>query len=456
MTEPPAPEPGQLARELAYYRRECNDLGARLLRLQEEQSQAFREARRSRTVARLIREAYRLVDAWATPAAIGGPMLEIIVENALCDRAALLQRTTSNGTGGERFLVTHALGLGAVPDTEVRLPVAPGFFFTTSRTPFEPPAYELAAILGVPYVLWAHDPASGFALILGNQSEGNVSRPFEAADQELIEGALSVTIDVLRRKEAEVALRQAMAAAEEASAVRARFLATLSHELRTPLNAVIGFSEMIAPSDRPEPAPELRRRYAMQILESGRSLLELINNILDYSSLAQATPYLDCAWQPAAPILDSVVREVLPTASRLDVVVERLHAAPIELLVDRVRLRQVASNLIGNALKFTPRGGAVRVAIHQDGDGAAVLEIVDNGIGIAPADIPRALEPFQQIESGHARGFAGAGLGLAIAKGLTEAHGGKLLIESAPGFGTTVRVLLPAARVRPLQAEMID
>ena len=99
----------QLERELAYYRRECNDLGARLLRLQEEQSQTFREARRSRTVAKLIREAYRLADGDWTPNEIGVPMLEIIIENALCDGAALLREDE----GGECFRVIHAIGAGA-------------------------------------------------------------------------------------------------------------------------------------------------------------------------------------------------------------------------------------------------------------------------------------------------------------------------------------------------------
>jgi len=448
-----AEERGQLERELAYYRRECNDLGARLLRLQEEQSQAFREARRSRTVAKLIREAYRLADQWATPAAIGGPLLEIIVDNALCDRAALLRREPGSGVGAERFRVLQSIGNGVAPVGDVILPAVPSFFFTTSRTPFEPPAYELAAILGVPYVLWAHDRGSDLALILGNQSEGNVTRPFEAADQELIEGALSVTIDVLRRKQAELALREAKAAAEQASTVRARFLATLSHELRTPLNAVIGFSEMIAPEDRPEPPQEQRRRFAAQILDSGRTLLELINNILDYSSLAQSTPYLDCAWQPAAPMLEAVLREAMPMATRLGVRVERLEAAPIALLVDRLRMRQLVSNLVGNALKFTPSGGSVRLAVRLIEAGGAVIEVADDGIGMAPAEIPRALEPFQQIQSGHTRGFAGAGLGLPIAKGLAEAHAGALSIESAPSVGTIVRVVLPAERVRPLVLE---
>ncbi len=165
------PPPSPLDRELAYYRRECNDLGARLLRLQEEQSQAFREARRSRTVAKLIREAHGLTDAYNLPGEIGEPMLEVMVDNALCDRAAFLERVSPDDPG--RFRVTHTIGMGGEAwQSDVVLPAAPGFFFTTSRTLIEPPAYELTSILRTPYVLWAHDPVSGVALILGNHSQG--------------------------------------------------------------------------------------------------------------------------------------------------------------------------------------------------------------------------------------------------------------------------------------------
>ena len=125
--------PGQLERELAYYRRECNDLGARLLRLQEEQSQAFREARRSRTVAKLIRETNRLADTGIAPDELGGPVLEIIVDNAMCDRAAFLRE---HPAGSGRFQITHAVGVGdGLAAATLAIPQPPTFFFTTARTP---------------------------------------------------------------------------------------------------------------------------------------------------------------------------------------------------------------------------------------------------------------------------------------------------------------------------------
>jgi signal transduction histidine kinase len=449
VSEPRPLDLAKLDRELAYYRRECNDLGARLLRLQEEQSQAFREARRSRTVAKLIREAHRLADLCATPEEIGSSMLEVIVENTLCDRAAFARREPAPG-GADLFRVTHAIGFGSEPPAELTMvPNPPGFFLTTSRTVIESPAYELTGILRLPYVLWAYDRASGHALILGNQSEANVSRPFETGDQELAEGALSVYIDVLARKQAEVELRIAKATAEEASALRARFIATLSHELRTPLNAIIGFSGMMLPESTYRLSESQLFEYAQQINDSGRLLLELINDILDYSSLAKVAPQLSRSWQRAETLFGGSARELAALAIQNQVSLEvRRPEAGLEMLVDPLRFRQVMNNLLSNAVKFTGAGGSVSVSARLRPDGTADIVVRDTGVGMKPDDIPRALEPFQQIDGGLARSFPGTGLGLPIAKGLVEAHGGTLRIVSAPGEGTAVTIQLPATAVR--------
>ena len=449
MSESPTFDIGKLDRELAYYRRECNDLGARLLRLQEEQSQAFREARRSRTVAKLIREAHRLADHCAAPEEIGASMLGMIVENTLCDRAAFVRREATPA-GTELFRVTHSVGFGADPPAEfVTLPHAPAFFLTTARTVIESPAYELTGILRLPYVLWAHDRVSGHALILGNQSEANVSRPFETGDQELVEGALSVYIDVLARKEAEMELRVAKATAEEASALRARFIATLSHELRTPLNSIIGFSGMMMPGSSYRLNDTQRSEYAQQINESGSLLLALINDILDYSALAKVAPQLSRAWHRAEALIGASVRELGALAIQNQVGLDLRRVEPgLEILVDPLRFRQVMNNLLSNAVKFTASGGHVGVSARLRPDGGAEILVRDTGIGMKPEDIPRALEPFRQIDGGLARSFPGTGLGLPIAKGLIAAHGGELRIVSVPGEGTAVTIQLPASAVR--------
>ncbi len=439
----------KLERELAYYRRECNDLGGRLLRLQEEQSQAFREARRSRTVAKLIREAHRLVDLCAKPEEIGASMLEVILENTLCDRAAFL-RCEEAAEGSALFRVTHAFGFGQEAAAEYAvIPAAPAFFLTTSKTVIESPAYELTGVLRLPYIVWAYDRVSGHALIIGNQSESNVSRPFENGDQELVEGALSVYIDVLLRKQAENELRAAKAAAEEASALRARFIATLSHELRTPLNAVIGFSDMLMPDSQYQPTAEQRAEYARHINSSGRLLLSLIDDILDYSSLSQIAPHLDVQWCELDALLGRSISELSALAIQTGVSLKTGVLEPgLSLCLDQLRFRQVLNNLVGNALKFTDTGGSVVVSARQRSDGWAEVEIRDTGIGMRPEDIPRALEPFQQVDDGHSRKAPGTGLGLPIAKGFVEAHGGKLEITSELGRGTTVRVTLPPSKTR--------
>ena len=257
-------------RELQYYRRECNELGARLLRLQEEQSQTYREARRSRTVVRLVRETYRIGDLAQTAHDVGGPTLEVIVDNALCDSAVFLREEPR---GGGRFLVAHAIGIaGAVADAAVSIPNPPSFCYANSYTPANSMSDVLADLLHMPFVLWAYDRSSGCALVIGNRSENNVSRPFEPGDQELVEGALSVYLDVLYRKQAEAQLRQAKQAAEEANQERTRLLADLSQNLIGPLRAVAAASEALA-SDL-APTDELERQHgrALRIVRDVRRL----------------------------------------------------------------------------------------------------------------------------------------------------------------------------------------
>ncbi|MCK8784491.1 HAMP domain-containing histidine kinase [Roseomonas sp. NAR14] len=468
-----AVQEAQKDRELAYYRRECNVLGSRLLRLQEEQSQAYREARRSRTVAKLLREAYRLIHLGYTPGEIGRLMLDIIVDNAMCDRAALLQELVP---GSGDFRIAHALGLGDdAVGARIRLASAPPFFFTTSRTRIEPPVYELTSILRLPYVLWAYDAASGHALILGNETEGNVSRPFEEGDQELVEGALSVYIDVLVRKQAEADLMKAKLLAEEASSTRSRFLATLTHELRTPLNAVIGFSEMMSRRSGYSLTEEQFEEFNSYILGSARQLLSLINEILDYSSLSRAGVALSCAWEDLAYLLAEAAGAASGVgADRAVAVVPTVPAERIWVWVDRVRFRQILDNLLSNAVRFSHAGGTVSLRTAQQAPSAPQLpsaiggpapsaigapapsapcgptpsalciEVRDEGIGMSEADIPRVLEPFQQAGNVLERRAGGTGLGLPIAKGLAEAHGIGFELESRPGAGTTVRLVLPA------------
>jgi signal transduction histidine kinase len=441
----------QLERELLYYRRECNELGARLLRLQEEQSQSFREARRSRTVAKLIREAYQLVDREIAGDAIGDSMLEIIVSNATCDRAAFLKETfPSSG----RFQVVQAVGCGNEQATaEITVLPTPHFFFTTARSILEPPAFVLIDILRLPYILWAYDHGTGYALIIGNQSESNVSRPFEAGDQEFVEGALHVYLDVLMRKTAETELKLAKALAEEASNMRTRFMATLSHELRTPLNSIIGFSQLLLKKGEKAPTAPQTEEYAAQIFEAGNNLLTLINSILDYSSLTNSRPVLKKEWVSVSTLLHKTVKAFASDLLHKKIMVNIFEPdTALELHVDYTRFRQILTNLISNAIKFSLPGGEIQLSASLTDYGGVSIKVRDSGIGMRPEDTSRAVEPFVQVENVLRRGTQGTGLGLSIAKDLCEVHGGFLEMSSELGAGTTATVIMPAASVRRMAA----
>ncbi|MDB5406338.1 MAG: pleC [Rhodospirillales bacterium] len=242
-------------------------------------------------------------------------------------------------------------------------------------------------------------------------------------------------------------LEKARRGAEEASRAKSAFLANMSHELRTPLNGIIGFAELIGSgviaADR---TPE----YAKDILSSGQHLLRLINDLLDIAKAEAGRLDLREEIFDLHEFAHHVARllQVRADAAGVGLSVDMPAHDAGQLLVraDETRLRQILDNLIGNAIKFTPKNGAVRVALARVPEGVEIA-VRDNGIGIAPADIPRMLEPFTQVDNHLARRREGTGLGLALARQFTELHGGTLTVESALGNGTTVRVRLPADRL---------
>ncbi|MDE1145413.1 MAG: ATP-binding protein [Azospirillaceae bacterium] len=241
-------------------------------------------------------------------------------------------------------------------------------------------------------------------------------------------------------------------AAEASAADRAAFLANLSHELRTPLTAVIGYSGLMAAETLGPLGTPQYRDQAVAIRESGRHLLNLINDILDHAKaeagqvdLHESPVDVDAAARFAIDMLAPKAREggVLLSAD-IDARVGRL-------LADETRLRQILVNLFGNAVKFTRAGGKVVFRAYPGGAGEAVLRVEDTGIGIAAEDLARVLEPFQQVAG---QGAAqGTGLGLPLTKRLVELHQGSLRLFSAVGVGTVAEIRLPAARVLPPPAE---
>ena len=254
-----------------------------------------------------------------------------------------------------------------------------------------------------------------------------------------------ITIDNTERKLAEIALEDAKLQAEMANRSKSEFLATMSHELRTPLNAIIGFAELIMSEMFGPVGAACYRDYASDIHASGAHLLELINEILDLSKIEAGRFILSPELVDLDQLVESCVSLVRPRAEEgyLTLAAEIPRDVPM-VWADELRLKQILLNLLSNAVKFTPAGGNVRVDARRVDDLVAVV-ITDTGIGMRPDEIGVALEPFRQLESPLSRRYEGTGLGLPIAKRLTEALGGQLVIESAEGAGTKVTVMLPGA-----------
>jgi two-component system, sensor histidine kinase and response regulator len=267
--------------------------------------------------------------------------------------------------------------------------------------------------------------------------------------------------DVTLEREHEVELKRARDAADAASRAKSQFMTNMSHEIRTPMNGVLGMTELLLGT----PLSDRQRRFAQAVYRSGESLLEVINDILDFSKIESGKLEL-------AP-LDFVLRGVVEDT--LELLAPRAHEKKVELSfreqpglpslvhADSLRLRQVITNLVANAIKFTERGEVVVGLKRLDaalpaGDAQAPLwlefSVRDTGIGIQPNVLPRLFSAFEQASGGMARRYGGTGLGLAISKQLVEAMGGRIEVESQPGIGSCFRFALPVAPASPAALEL--
>jgi PAS domain S-box-containing protein len=260
---------------------------------------------------------------------------------------------------------------------------------------------------------------------------------------------------VTRRKEAELAK---LASAEDANRLKDEFLATLSHELRTPLNAILGWVQVLKADGL---SPE-RVQHAFEIIgRNARLQARLIEDILDVSRIISGKLEIERAPVHAAHLLDTVIGGVLPAAEAKHIRVSRRIAEDLPPAEgDPRRLQQVFGNVLSNAIKFTPEGGAIEVSCQSAGGDSTLIEITDSGAGIAPEFLPFVFDRFRQGDSRATRKHGGLGLGLAIARHLIEAHGGSITAHSAgPGQGTRISIHLPNAsgpvfdaRLRGLQS----
>jgi PAS domain S-box-containing protein len=257
-----------------------------------------------------------------------------------------------------------------------------------------------------------------------------------------------VVLDVTARREAESLLRGAKEEAEMTARMKTAFLSIMSHELRTPLNAVIGFAEilqmqMLGPLGAPR-----YTEYVKDIHDSATHLLSLVNDLLDMTSLETGRRELREELVSVAQLIGDALKIVQLSVVREELTIQTRIAADLpHVRADALALRQVLLNLLSNAVKFTRSPGRIDVTADLQRDGRLLIGVHDTGAGMQPQDIPKVLAGTSRIEDPYIRGRQGAGLGLPITKSLVELHGGQLSIDSRPGAGTNVQIMLPRERV---------
>jgi len=251
--------------------------------------------------------------------------------------------------------------------------------------------------------------------------------------------------DITERKRMDEALQEKTRQLEVASQAKSAFLASMSHELRTPLNAIVGFSELMLDGVTGEINDE-QRQCLSDVLNSGQHLLNLINDVLDLSKVEAGKIELKLENLNLANIIDGVLQTMKP------IIDEHKHKMAVtmadgfpEVYADKSRLRQVLLNLLGNAIKFTPPGGELRIEVNKEGDWCQV-SMIDNGIGIKKEDQEHIFEVFTQVDTLPKDMREGTGLGLAITKQFIEAIGGCVGVESKYGKGSNFTFTLPLAR----------
>jgi signal transduction histidine kinase len=228
----------------------------------------------------------------------------------------------------------------------------------------------------------------------------------------------------------------------KANKLKSEFLANMSHEVRTPLNAILGFAQLLF--EKPTADLEKSRRYAQNIITSGRALLNLINDLLDLAKAEAGKMELHVEKTAIGSLCESIVEFFAPisTEKQQEVIVAVEPEIPL-ILTDPGKLRQILSNLFSNAVKFTPPGGRIRLSAHRLDDKRIRLSVEDNGPGIAKENQQTIFEKFRQVDGSITRQGEGTGLGLAICRELSSLLAGSVWMESEPGRGATFYLDLP-------------
>jgi PAS domain S-box-containing protein len=268
---------------------------------------------------------------------------------------------------------------------------------------------------------------------------------------------LGISEDITDRKRELKELMEAKEAAVAANSVKSDFLANMSHELRTPLNSIIGFSEILE-DELPGSLNEQQHENIRYILKAGRHLLSLINDILDLAKVESGKMEMEFESVSLRELLEQslVMHRERALRNGVSLSIEmppdretRKTSTEISIEADERKLKQILFNLIGNAVKFTPRGGLVSVVARKPADKDEIeIGVIDTGIGISPDDIPKLFKEFSQLESVSSKKYEGTGLGLALSKKLVELHNGRIWVESAVGKGSNFTFTIPVGQPR--------
>ena len=258
---------------------------------------------------------------------------------------------------------------------------------------------------------------------------------------------LSASRQILERQKAELSTANTNYLAEKeraeaANKAKSEFLANMSHELRTPLNAILGFSEILQDQMFGPLGSARYNEYAKDIHDSGKHLLNVINDILDMSKIEAGHIKLSREQVDLAPLIEECLRFTRIPAANKNILVEQCISPEIKLSADRRAMKQIVLNLLSNAVKFTNDGGRIAVRTRRVDD-AVMLIIADTGIGIPKSALGKIGQPFEQVQSQYAKSKGGSGLGLAISRSLTVLHQGRMRIRSREGIGTVIAIRIP-------------
>ncbi len=255
--------------------------------------------------------------------------------------------------------------------------------------------------------------------------------------------------EISKRKEAEIQLQEAKRTSDMANRAKSEFLANMSHELRTPLNSIIGFSEIIRNQVFGPIEPSSYWEYARDIHESGKHLLSIINQILDISRIDAGERELKESLIDMKKLVKNVVDLNMPKIKEAQLELSDINYDPMPHIVgEDLAIRQIITNILSNAIKFTPAGGRISIASEMDEVGDFRLAFTDTGVGLDENEITRVVSRFGVTDGRLSRGTSGIGLGLSLVKSLMTLHGGDIEIFSQKGIGTTVTLTFPKARVQ--------